>query len=236
MNPVSRFVWRFSANARMQRAAIFRRYFSIDQNTKILDLGSENGANIFNVLTGEAYKAENVYIADISRDAVEEGAGLYGFTPVVVDESKNLTFDDGFFDIVYCSSVIEHTTVPKAELWNWRDGRKFREAAWERQNAFAKEIKRLGKQYFVQTPCKTFPIESHTWLPLVGYFPREALLPVLRLSNRYWVKVADPDFNLLGPREMKELFPDAEIVLESKYGFTKSLMAIRSQSGNRPRV
>lgn len=191
-------------------------------------MGSENGTNIFNVLKDAAYEPENVYIADISRDAVKNGASLYGFKPVVVDESGNLPFEDGFFDIVYCSSVIEHTTVPKAELWEWRDGKKFKEASWERQSGFAREITRLGKQYFVQTPCKTFPIESHTWLPLVGHFPREVLLPILRLSNRYWVKAADPDFNLLGLSEMQQLFPDAEIVLETKYGFTKSLMAIRN--------
>ena len=228
MHLINRFVSNFSAKARKRRAAIFRRYFSIDEKTKILDLGSENGTNIFNVLGDEPYQPQNIYLADIDPNAVGDGASLYGFSPVVVDESKTLPFDDGFFDIVYCSSVIEHTTVPKAELWKWRDGKKFKDASWERQNGFANEIRRLGKQYFVQTPCKTFPIESHTWLPLVGYFPREALLPILRLSNRYWVKAADPDFNLLGPGEMKQLFPDAEIVLETKYGFTKSVMAIRT--------
>lgn len=193
MNPITKFVSNFSAKARKRRAEIFQRLFSIDETTKILDLGSENGTNIFNVLGDLPYQPRNVYIADISPNAVGEGAILYGFTPVVVNESKTLPFDDGFFDIVYCSSVIEHTTVPKAELWKWRDNKKFKEASWQRQNGFANEIRRLGKQYFVQTPCKTFPIESHTWLPLVGYFPREVLLPILRLSNRYWVKAADPD-------------------------------------------
>lgn len=228
MNPINKVVWNLTAKARKRRAAIFRRYFSIDENTRILDIGSENGDNIFNVLKDTVYRPENVYIADISPNAVHEGNHLYGFTPVVIDESKNLPFEDGFFDIVYCSSVIEHATVPKADLWKWRDNQNFKAAAWERQKAFAKEITRLGKFYFVQTPCKTFPIESHTWLPAVGYFPRGFLLSVLRLSNRYWVKATEPDFNLLGIDEMKRLFPGCEIVLETKYGFTKSLISVRS--------
>lgn len=227
-NPINKLVWSLSASAREKRAVLFRKYFSVDKETKILDLGSENGTNIFNVLQGTDHDPKNVFIADIERRAVEEGRELYGFTPVIIDEKSPLDFPDGFFDIVYCSSVIEHTTVPKDELWNWKDGNEFRQASLLRQQQFAREIMRLGKEYFVQTPSKTFPIESHTWLPLVGYLPRRMFLPVLKQSNRYWVKKAYPDFNLLGAGDMAKLFPDSTIVKERKFGITKSVMAIRT--------
>jgi SAM-dependent methyltransferase len=232
MNPISKVVWNFSAQARKKRAQLFRNYFSIDENTKILDLGSENGTNIFNVLQGTNFKPENVYIADINPEAVEYGKKNFGFNAVLIDEADKLPFPDKFFDIVYCSSVIEHTTVPKSDLWKWKSGKEFKSASWKRQKEFAEEIIRLGKQYFVQTPSKTFPIESHTWLPLVGYLPREIFLPVLKISNRFWVKQAEPDFNLLGNREMQELFPGAAIVNEKNKGFTKSIMAIKTNSKN----
>lgn len=137
-------------------------------------------------------------------------------------------FPDKYFDIVYCSSVIEHTTVEKSKIWDYQNGKEFKLESWKKQKLFAEEIVRLGKQYFVQTPSKTFPIESHTWLPFFGYLPREILLPLLKISNKYWVKAAPPDFNLLGFKEMKMLFPEAEIVSENKIGFTKSIMAIKS--------
>src|SRR5690606_41323531 len=96
------------------------------------------------------------------------------------------------------------------------------------QQDFAREIARLGKGYFVQTPCKSFPFESHSWLPFVAYVPRPALIPLLSASNRVWIKKTTPDWHLLSESEMRRLFPDATIVKERLGGFTKSLMAIRT--------
>ncbi len=116
MNPISKIVWNFSSQARKKRAQLFRSYFHIDRNTKILDLGSENGTNIFNVLQDTNYSSDKIYIADIDEKVINEGNKLYGFNPVLISESENLPFPDKFFDIVYCSSVIEHTTVPKSDI------------------------------------------------------------------------------------------------------------------------
>ncbi len=228
MNLISKTVWNFSAQARKKRAQLFREFFQIDKSTKILDLGSENGTNIFNVLQDTDYHPTNVYIADISEKAVEEGSRNYGFNAVKIDESGKLPFAGKFFDIVYCSSVIEHVTVVKSDVWSWKDGAEFERESFKHQREFAGEIIRLGKHYFVQTPCKTFPIESHTWLPLAEYLPRKQFLSVLNLSNRFWVKQAEPDFNLLGESEMQKLFPDAKIICEKKFGLTKSVMAIKN--------
>ncbi len=193
-----------------------------------MDLGSENGANISNILRETNANPRNVYIADIEASAVQEGNRNFDYHAVLIGESGKLPFADKFFDIVFCSSVIEHTTVAKAEVWNWKAGRRFKEAAFVRQKMFADEIIRLGRQYFVQTPCKSFPIESHSWLPLVGYFPRKLLLSTLKISNRFWVKQTPPDFNLLGKTDMQKLFPEAKIICEKKYGLTKSVMALKT--------
>lgn len=228
MNPVNKIVKNLSAKAREKRAKLFLENFALDDKTKILDLGSESGANIYNILKSTSVAPENVFIADIDEDLIKKGSEEFGFNAVLINEKGAIDFPDGFFDIVYCSSVIEHTTVNKTEVWEFKNGAEFKKAAWRRQKAFAAEIIRLGKQYFVQTPSKSFPVESHTWLPIVGYLPREVLLPVLRISNKFWVKAAEPDFNLLGEGEMKNLFPGAKIVREKSFGLTKSLMAVKS--------
>ena len=228
MNPVKQIFSWYSESSRSKRRQIFRQYFDIDANTKILDLGSEDGSNIACALDGTSIRPENVYVADIENEAVKDVREKYGFTPVLLEEGKPLPFETGFFDIVYCSSVLEHVTVPKSEIWELTSSREFRRRALDSQSVFAEEIKRVGKQYFVQTPCRSFPIESHSWLPVAGMLPRELTVPLFRLTNKIWVKATVPDFYLLTADELCKLFSDASIVREKSFGLTKSLMAIRT--------
>jgi len=230
VNPIKRLVQHFSRQARAKRAEIFRNTFYLDENTKILDLGSESGSNIKAVLKGTHVQHGNVYIADIEPEAVNKGSKDYGFIPVVIHESEKLPFEDNFFDIVYCSSVIEHVTISKNEVWTLYSGRQFKAESLRRQKEFAREIERLGKQFFVQTPYRHFLIESHSWLPFVAWLPRRILIPVLKISNRFWVKKTSPDWYLLNKTEMRNLFDDANIQVEKKFGMTKSIIAVKSDN------
>ncbi len=225
---IKNLILNLSKKAREHRAAMFRQNFQIDEATKILDIGSETGANINFVLQGIHIKAKNVFIADIDRNAIESGKKNFGYQPILLDESGKLPFDDKFFDIIYCSSVIEHVTVGKDEMWEITDGKQFRDLAWAKQKLFAEEIRRVGKKYFVQTPNRSFVIESHSWLPLVGSFPRPLFVKVIKSSNKFWIKQTIPDYNLLDIKELKELFPDAEILAEKKFGMVKSIIAIKN--------
>jgi SAM-dependent methyltransferase len=236
MDPIRRIANHFSRRSRQDRARLFRDFFHIDGSTRILDIGSEDGRNIFGVLEGSSYDAGNVCIADIDEAAIKRGRQQYGFEAVVIDESAGLPFADYAFDIVYCSSVIEHVTVRQEKVWDVTSGREFRRAALERQRQFAREIRRVGKQYFVQTPAAGFPIESHTWLPGAGYLPRRLLVPLVKFTNQWWPKKSQPDFNLLRFNEMNDLFPDSVIVRERKFGLTKSFMAINSYNRRDPRA
>jgi SAM-dependent methyltransferase len=217
-----------SGNARRKRAKFFLSRYQITEATKILDLGSEDGSAIAGILKDTAARPENIYIADINAAAVAKGAAAFGFQPVTIDEDGRLPFPDGYFDIVFCSSVIEHVTVAKEEVWTLKSGSRFKSRAATRQKSFANEIRRVGKLYFVQTPYVYFPIESHSWLPFVGYLPRRLLLPLLKLTNLFWVKRTSPDWYLLNRSELSKLFPEAEIVKERAFGLTKSIMAVRN--------
>ena len=218
-----------SSSSRKKRANIFRQLFSINCNSKILDLGSEEGTNINRVLEGTEVDNNNVYIADINP-AYNEGHSKFGYQPVHLHENEILPFDNGFFDIVFCSSVIEHVTVTKDKIWKLYSGKVFKKESLHRQKEFAQEISRVGKQYYVQTPYKYFPIESHTWMPLLGFFPRSLLINTLRFTNLFWIKKTSPDWNLLNKKQIQYLFPDAQIIKEKFCGMTKSIMAVRKMS------
>jgi len=229
MKTVMRVFERSAARARQRRAELFRKAFPLTGDTRILDLGSENGANIHAVLKGTPVSPQNIYIADVRHDALERGAQLYGFQPVPLSENGKLPFPDGFFDIVYCSSVIEHVTLPKNEVWSRMPNKVFRERSLTHQREFAREIQRVGRQFFVQTPYRWFVIEAHSWLPFVGWLPRWLVIPILRHSRKFWPKWCAPDWHLLDKRQLASMFDGAEIRDEKWCGLTKSIMAVKTE-------
>ena len=206
---------------------MFLNLFELSTSTRVLDLGSGDGAHIHAVLEGSPVTTANTYIADIDEAAIDHGADRYGYIPVVIPETGRLPFLDGSFDIVFCSSVIEHVTVPKEAVWSLTSGSRFRSAARQHQREFSDEIRRIAKGYFVQVPYRWFPIETHSWLPLFSYLPRRLQIPLLRISNRVWIKKTSPDFHLPSEREIQSYFPDARILREKLFGMTKSLIAYK---------
>lgn len=111
------------------RARVFREAFEIMARTRVVDIGSEDGSSIAAVLQGAGVKPKNVYIADIDPELVQRGHDSYGSTPVAIPGSGRLPFEDGYFDIVYCSLVIEHIAVPKVQVWSVVSEKQFCEAA-----------------------------------------------------------------------------------------------------------
>jgi SAM-dependent methyltransferase len=211
-----------SQKYRTKRAVLFHRYLHPTQSDRILDLGSEDGSSIAKIIPFR----ENVFIADINQEMLARGQQKYGFKTVLLDENGMLPFEDNYFDIVYCNSVIEHVTIDKKHQWSLQSQKEFTKVALERQKQFANEIRRIGRSYFVQTPCKNFIFESHTWLPLLQFLPRPVLIRAIRFLNKWWVKRTTPDWNLLTVKQMKAFFPEAVIVEERILGLTKSLIAV----------
>jgi SAM-dependent methyltransferase len=124
---------------------------------------------------------------------------------VQADATERLPFPDGHFDLAYSSSVIEH--VPP-----------------ERRGAFAAELRRVARGWFVQTPARSFPIEPHALLPFAHWLPPRLRRPYWRLGAQgHW-----EDIHLLGRREMEGLFGPA---LSERVGpLTKSWVCVRPVS------
>jgi len=214
----------YSYRSRKKRAKVFINYLNPSENDRILDLGSDDGSHLASIIP---YR-KNVYIADISEEPLMRAKRRFGFKTILLDESGKLHFSNNQFDIVFCSSVIEHVTVNKNQICDLKTNKEFNDKAYESQNLFASEIRRIGKKFFVQTPNKYFIIESHTWLPVIIVFlPRKMQMKIIKFCNKFWIKKTSPDWLLLTKAKMQELFPDAEILIEKSFGISKSFIAIR---------
>ena len=215
----------YSINARKKRAQLFLQYLNPTEDDKLLDLGGGDGGHISTIISFK----KNVYIGDISPEKLSNAINTNGFgNTVLLKVNQSIKFPDKFFDIIFCSSVIEHVTGSKEEIYRYNTNKRFAQVAFERQKNFAKEIQRIGQRYFVQTPYRYFPIESHTCLPvIIVLLPRKIQVSIIGFFNKWWPKKTIPDWNLLTIREMKVLFPDATIVIEKSLGLPKSIMAIK---------
>jgi predicted SAM-dependent methyltransferase len=131
---------------------------------------------------------------------------------VRADATQRLPFDDEEFDIAYASSVIEH--IPP-----------------ELRASFARELRRVARGWYVQTPAISFPIEPHALLPAAHWLPRS-------LRRWYWrlgaTRVDHPDeIHLLRRRELESLFGPA---FPERFGpLTKSWISFRAPAGSTTR-
>jgi SAM-dependent methyltransferase len=217
---------RSSTACRVRRGRLFVERLRPTENDRILDLGGGSGGHIAELVP---YR-KNVTIGELDAEALRRAAETYGFGALQLDGGETFPVADGEYDVVFCSSVIEHVTGPKEITYDLEDGRQFAVSARAAQANFATELRRISKRYFVQTPYKYFPIEQHSFLPFfVVLLPRRWQVRLTRfLFAHGWFKPAQLDFRLLTIREMRALFPDAEIVLERYCGFVKSIVAIRA--------
>jgi hypothetical protein len=194
----------------------FLREFAIGPETRILDVGGAPDT------WQDLPVHPNVTLLNTPRTR-EEMARAAAW---VAGDGRMLPFPDRAFDIVFSNSVIEHVGGP------------------ESQQRFAREVMRVGRAFWVQTPNRRFPLEQHLLTPVVHWLPpRWQRWIVPRFS--VWALLLRPepgrrefylnhyltDVRLLDARQLGLLFPVAEILRERACGWTKSLVAMRKPSG-----
>lgn len=204
----------------------FLKNMQLSQHQTILDMGGGDGSYMDRFK--DSLNNFKVIIADIDEKAMQI-ARTKGYNIAKIDAANNrLPYHDQEIDCVFCNSVIEHITIPKDQLWSDRSrSENFFNEAFQIQEKFSTELRRVAKKYYVQTPHRAFPIEAHTWFPFVGYLNRKNQLRVIKIINKFWVKKTEPDWNLLDEHQMQKLFPDAEIIVWKKYGFKKEIIALK---------
>ena len=140
----------------------------------------------------------------------------------VIADACRLPFRDQSFDVAFSNSVVEH--IP-SDL---------------DRRAYAREIERVGRLYYVQTPYRWFPVEPHLMTPFIHFLPKRWRRPLLPYT--VWGLLHKPtpqgcddflrDIRLLDAAELRALFPGAQLWKERALGLLKSIAAVREGKRN----
>ncbi|HUH79991.1 MAG TPA: class I SAM-dependent methyltransferase [Solirubrobacteraceae bacterium] len=192
--PLARIADPLASRARRRRHERFFPLGGLAPGARVLDVGC--GSLGLRALEPQL----DITGLDLVEPAAYPGPFLLG------DPADGLPLADDEFDLVYCSSVIEH--VPPA-----------------RRRAFAQELRRVGRGWYVQTPAFSFPIEPHSLLPGAHWLP-------VGLRRRYWRLGAArgwEEISLLRRGELEELFGPARP--ERFAGLVKSWVCVSLPGG-----
>lgn len=182
-----------------------RRYERINNVTDVeigegyvLDLGG-GPASFF---AGAFPRPERLILVDIdyarAHMAHQKRPGIH----VVVADGEALPLKRAAVDVTVCNSVIEHVEHPRS---------------------LADEIHRVSRRYFVQTPNRRFPMETHSFLGIpfyhsIRWHALQRLLCRIFGANFEYIE----SVQYLSRDELAQCFPQATIAYESFFGLPKS--------------
>jgi ubiquinone/menaquinone biosynthesis C-methylase UbiE len=204
----------WSNNFRNQRLALFKSLLlTLNAPIRILDVG---GKLDFWKNSGLIDPSNNIQLTILNVSSIEIGSEHENVNTIVGDARNMKEFSSNQFDVVFSNSVIEHV------------------GSYKDQQCMAKEIMRVGKRYFIQTPNLYFPIEPHFVFPFFQFLPREFKLCLISNFKLGWYdQITDKEkaweavneIRLLSKQEFMSIFSDAHIYQEKVIGLTKSFVA-----------
>jgi len=199
---------------RQQRLAWFAELLTgLHEPVSVLDVG---GTMTFWRTAGAVLLPRcRITLLNLAPQAEDPAAGI---TSMVADGRRMIGTADRAYDLCFSNSVIEHA------------------GTLADQHAMSREIRRVARGYFVQTPYRHFPIEAHFLFPGWQYLPIGLRTQLHRRFKLGWMgrqpdaaaaRAAVQQIRLLDRHTMRELFPDATVREERLGPLIKSLVAIR---------
>lgn len=197
-------VGRHQPIARVKRMREFANRMAIREGQRILDLGgtTEIWAHVEVPL--------DITVLNLPGITIDRGGhGRHRFTFVEGDATNMPQYGDRSFDIVHSNSVIEHVGGPANE------------------RAFAREVRRIGCGYHIQTPSILFPLEAHTGVPFWWVLPkgvRRRIVARWKVMLPEWTEMIEGTV-VIRKSTLRSYFPDSAIVTERLLGLPKSYTA-----------
>jgi hypothetical protein len=154
---------------------------------QVLDVGatadkSHSESNFFE----QFFPAKNKITAFSNQDAKFLETEYPGLR-FIQGNGLNMPFESNSFDLVFSSAVIEHV------------------GSFENQCKFFSECLRVSKKYvFLTTPNRFYPMEFHTYLPLIHWLPKKMHRKILSLIGQKELALEE-NLNLMSKRDIKAM-------------------------------
>ena len=138
---------------------------------------------------------------------------------IAIADGRRLPYEDNSFDLVFSNSVIEHVG-DTAEM-----------------QQFSLECERVGRNIYIQTPNRWFPVDAHLGVAFIHWLPRSLYKKLSFISLRYPFTLNNPEekqnfdlefetTRLLTLGQLKRLFPERRILSEKFMGLVKSYVVV----------
>jgi 2-polyprenyl-3-methyl-5-hydroxy-6-metoxy-1,4-benzoquinol methylase len=213
-----------SARARAKRAKLFGyalEHISQSSNStagglEILDIGGTLQFWRMNARYLPSHLIDSIDVVNLppTQENEEEISNIKLISYAGNALDKNTLRRDSY-DVVHSNSLIEH-------VGNLAD-----------QKLFADNVVSLADHFFIQTPCRTFPIEPHFYFPYFAFLP----LSVRSTLHRYkhlgfmgkeqdWLqsRINCEETRLLTKKELISIFPESNCLSERMFLLVKSWM------------
>jgi len=207
----------FSHSRRRDRFGLLLRLLGDRDGLDVLDLGGSLGFWQLHHPEARAGTFRNIEI--INPEISETSDFVFRDGCRVICHGGDATSSWGLrndeYGLVFSNSVIEHV------------------GNLSRQKLMSDLVREVGNKHFIQTPCRSFPIEPHFHVPFFQYMPLGVRVFLHRKfrcgfmgreKNWLMARVACEDTRLMTLREIRVLFPESQILPERFLGLVKSWM------------
>ena len=217
-HPLTRFRSHFALRARRRMFELFMQLMQPSHADRVLDLGVTPDTTL---AESNLFEALYPHRTNLMAASIEDASALERHFPglsCVRIQPGPLPFKDDEFDILFCSAVLEHVGTR------------------EQQSAFLAESLRVSKRVFMTTPNKGFPVDFHTFLPLLHWLPQRWHQLALRAVGQSFLARTE-NLNLVGLADLESLYPPESTWSVHRIplmGLTSNLVLVgqRSSSGS----
>lgn len=159
---------------------------------KILDIGTSPVDNEYQnyLIHKYPYKRKITCVSNVKLNKIKQ---RYPEINTLQCDGREIPLKNNSFDIVISNATIEH-------VGNKRN-----------QTKFIKEAVRLSKKLvFISTPNRYFPIDFHTLIPLIHWFPKKIHRLILKkIGLDFFSK--ESNLNLLSDNELRDICENLKI-------------------------